>query len=294
MNVTIIGAGRIGAALGKIIGATGHKLKIWDNNPAKNLTGGTLAETTQDADLLFLCVPSWAVRSVASAAKLFLKQKTIIVSLAKGLETDSAKTMDLVLTETLPRDQIFFILGGPMLAENIEAGGLGLGVAASKNKDAFRTLQEIFDQTNIQLEYSPNPRAVAWAGALKNIYAAAMGLADGLSWSENAKGWLAAKSLREMAEVSKIVCGSVEEITSTAGLGDFIATAYSRNSGNRSQGEALATIGQTSKKSEGLNSLPLLNQVLAEKANQFKILKTLTQVIPNPTNLKNIFESLLH
>lgn len=293
MKVGIIGAGRIGLALKNIL-SLNHEVKTWDNDPAQNPAGAALAEVVAGADFLFLCVPSWSLRLASENIKSYLEPKTVIISLAKGLEEDSLKTTDAVLAESLPPGQTFFIMGGPLLAENLNSHGLGFGVAASVDKTAYPEIIELFKDTNIVLEYSKTPAAVAWAGVLKNIYATLIGVADGLNWSENAKGWLIAQSVSEMAMTADKLGLPANTIISTAGLGDFIATGFCQKSNNRSCGESIAKNGTVpTKKNEGLNSAPLLAKLLEDKAGDFKLLKALNNIIASPQNAKDILETII-
>lgn len=94
-KIAIIGAGRIGKAIGKEVGADYYIDK---------------GDAWQKADIYFLCIPSWEVNNI----KL---PQGIIISLIKGLVDGQS------MAEYL-KNYNFSILGGPMMAE--EEGKIGV------------------------------------------------------------------------------------------------------------------------------------------------------------------------
>ncbi len=289
-NIGIIGAGRIGSALGKILSGAGNNVKKYDSDPSKSTDD--ISAVADSADFLFLCVPSWGFREAVESVKPNLDPKTIAVSLTKGIEETSFKTSDALLEEILPKNQAYLILGGPLIAENIAKDEIGIGVAASKKKQNFESLAELFKGTNIFLEYSPNPASVALAGVLKNIYATLAGIAEGVGMNRNFLGYLVSKSIQEMAKISLALCGEKETALGTAGVGDLIATSFSENSKNRSSGIEIAKSNPIPK-SEGIVSLPLINKKLGKDAKDFKLLSALTDIIENKKDPKTELMDLL-
>ena len=290
-NIGIIGAGRIGNALEKILAKAGHSVSKWDKDPQR-CGPADIGSVVNGADFLFLCVPSWGFREAVESVKPNLDPKTIIVSLTKGMEETSLKTADALLEEILPKNQAYIILGGPLIAENIAKDEIGIGVAASKKKQNFESLAELFKGTNIFLEYSPNPASVALAGVLKNIYATLIGIAEGIGVNGNFSGYLISKSIQEMVKISLALCGEKETALGTAGVGDLIATSFSENSKNRSSGIEIAKSNPIPK-SEGIVSLPLINKKLGKDAKDFKLLSALTDIIENKKDPKTELMDLL-
>jgi glycerol-3-phosphate dehydrogenase (NAD(P)+) len=192
--------------------------------------------------------------AIMSAAPL-LKPGCPLISFAKGIDAKSEKTMPELFTELAPAHPLATI-GGPMLAEEISGGGNAAAVIASKDENFRAALHNLFSSPQFRAEPSADPESVAWAGVLKNIYAFALGIADGLKVSDNEKGWLAAKAIDEMAGLATIVGADPAIILGTAGVGDFIATGYSQHSRNRQAGDEIVATGTCKVPGEGLMSLP--------------------------------------
>jgi glycerol-3-phosphate dehydrogenase (NAD(P)+) len=80
---------------------------------------------------------------------------------------------------------------------------------------------------------------VELGGALKNIYAIAAGISDGLGLGDNAKSALVTRSLAEMIRLGTALGGQQETFYGLSGLGDLIVTCFSIHSRNRGLGERL-------------------------------------------------------
>lgn len=290
-STVIIGLGEMGSALGTILKNKNIPVDFWDKNIEVVKDQKTLAEIIPSADFLFFCVPSSAMIEAVKATLPFLGPQTIIISLAKGIEGPSKDTMDKLLEKLLPNGQNFIILSGPMLAEELSAGMNSVAIAGTKNKISFEKLSELFENTNLFLEYSDDVHSVALAGVLKNIYAITLGVADGLKWGENQKGWLISKSLQEMAQLMILLGGKKEIIYGPAGLGDLMATGCSPYSSNHKVGEEVVKTGQYLV-SEGSKSLPIIIDLINANKEGFKILFALNKVLLEKQDAKTIFGQL--
>lgn len=292
--MVIIGAGRIGTAIKSILKDKGIKTGLWDKDQSKVSNQKRLSEIVPNAGFLFLCVPSWAVRNVMMSAVEHLNKETIVISLAKGIEKKTLKTMDEIFKEVLPAKQPFAVLGGPMLAEELSRGKKGIGMVGSSTRTVFNRLVELFSCTNLCLEYSADAHGVALAGVLKNVYAIGLGACDTLGLGRNLKGWFAQKALSEMSEIIKILGGKRDTAYSVAGIGDLIATGFSPSSHHRQIGKDLVRTGHTNQQSEGLISMPSLFALLGKKAEEFLLLKTLGKVIMQKQNVGRVVAGIFN
>jgi len=96
-----------------------------------------------------------------------------------------------------------------------------------------------------------DPIGVELAGALKNVYAIAAGISDGLGFLNNTRAGLITRCLAEMTRVGCAYGASPLTFLSLAGVGDLFLTCSSRNSRNYTvgyrlgQGEKLSVIIET-------------------------------------------------
>lgn len=291
LNIVILGAGEIGRAIAFVLKKTGAHIELWDKDLSRVPRQKKLSTIVPMADYLFLCVPSQAVRSAAGSVLPFLKKKTGVICLSKGIEVKSRKFMSEVLAKVLPVGQPFALCGGPMLAEEILKGKFGVAVLATKNAAAFKKLVQLFSGSALRLEVTNDLIGVAASGVLKNVYAMILGMASGLGWSSNVEAWLVSQCLTEMEKITNKFGGKTETVCYTAGLSDLIATGFSPCSRNRTTGVAIIKTGRGGLNGEGEISFSALWRRLGFSARKYPLLIMLRKILVNHQNAKRHFEN---
>jgi glycerol-3-phosphate dehydrogenase (NAD(P)+) len=293
-RVAIVGAGEIGTALAYLIRKSGRSVELWDKDATKVPDQKPLAEIIPGASAVFLGVPSWAMRPALGSLKPLLTAGTVVVSLAKGIEHETKKTMDGVMAELLPAGVPAALLGGPMLAKELKQDMIGAAVIATERQDDFDRVRALFaGAPTIRLEWSSDLRLTALLGVLKNVYAVGLGIVDGLGWGMNAQGWFTARAIREMDAIVTALHGVPNAVCGSAGVGDYVATGFSSYSRNRGFGHGIVLNGVCDLRSEGCISLPSLLSLVDGRLAEFRILTTLNQVLYEKADVKAAFERLL-
>ena len=292
-QVTFVGYGKIGSALAHLMGNRA-RVCAWDKDP-KKIIGGvqSMEEAVQEADVIFLCVPSWVIRDVANELSELISKQTVVICLAKGLEVGTQKTMDVVLQESLKPDQPSGVMGGPLLADELLMDLPGVGVVGAKDRFVFEAIEPLFAGSTLCLEYMNDSTAVALASVLKNIYAVALGIAEGLGWGWNGKGWLAARGLEEMTDIIEQLHGDVFVVRGSSGAGDFLATAMSPSSFNRETGRKIAQTGECKTPSEGCRAIESVLALLGSARPNLPILFALDRIINQHEHPNDVFQTLL-
>jgi len=135
-------------------------------------------------------------------------------------------------------------LSGPSFAQEVAAGLPTALVAASPSPEVRQALVTAFHCDHVRVYENEDMVGVEVGGALKNIYAIAAGLCDGLALGQNARAALITRSLAEMTRLGVALGAKVETFMGLSGLGDLVLTATGDLSRNRRVGLAL-TQGQT-------------------------------------------------
>ncbi len=295
MKIAFIGAGEIGTAMFDLIK---HKndldIFIYDKDESLVPDQISLPETVEGADVVFVCIPSKFVRNVVEEFAEYLSKDAVVVSISKGIEIKSKKTMDQVLEEVLPAGNGYALLSGPMLGEELSDGLIGAAVIASKSEKIQKIIADIFDDTNLKTTTSKFVRGVALTGVLKNVYAIAFGMFESLCYGTNAKGWLFATAIEEMSVMIDLLGAEKEAAYGMSGLGDLIATGFSPYSTNFTLGYELARGEGKDISSEGLISLPSIMDLLEEKFDQFPVAVAVKQIVLDQKDAKDIFDELLY
>jgi glycerol-3-phosphate dehydrogenase (NAD(P)+) len=288
-RVLIMGAGELGTALARVLRKKrGVRIDQWDKDPSRTPRRRPLADLVPRADFVLLAVPSRAMRNAAISIRRFLRRRTIAVSFAKGLEK-TGRTMDEVLAATLPKRQPFAIVSGPMLAEELMRGKRGRGLCAATPPTARQSIVTLFRGTRISLAGTSNLHALALAGVLKNIYALALGIADGLGWSAAQKRRLTKRALGEMGNILATLARGKALARGAAGRDDLATTGYSKYSRNRLAGERMAQKRGVDRGSEGVVSLAPLLRLLGRHAAHFPLLRAIRKITAGEKSARETF-----
>ncbi len=285
-NIGIIGAGAIGQALAKAF-SKANEINFWDIDKSK-CSVESQQQLVDKSHIIFLGVPSWAVKEIAESIKT--NEPKIVITVAKGVEK-GFETMAEVLSKASNDTYTTGVLYGPMLADELSSRKPTSSILATQNEESFNQVQSLANN-NFELIHSKDMQSVALCGSLKNIYAVAFGLCDGLNLGSNAKGVLATKVIAEMQNVLAKLNADPNVSLSLAGIGDLLATGFSELSFNHRTGLSIAKGEKVDKhSSEGVNALMEIGSVV--DVNEFAILSSLTQIINQKQNATTFEEIIL-
>lgn len=254
-NISIIGSGSWGVALAVHIAKLGHNVKIWSyakeeadliNNerkckflpeitlPDNIICTLSFEECVKDTDYIFHVTPSKVVRNTVKQYKDFVKNQPIIMC-SKGFETETLNTLDQIIEEELPNNQVA-VFSGPSHAEEVSRAVPTAMVLASKNNKLLSELQEMLMNENMRIYLSNDVKGVELGGALKNIIAFCAGILVGMELGDNSFAALLTRGLTEIARLGSALGGKTETFYGLSGLGDLVVTCSSKFSRNRKAG----------------------------------------------------------
>ena len=259
-HVGVIGAGSWGTALSLLLHGNGLPVTMWGHD-AKHiadirarrentvcLPGVALPDTLCltgnlgdmcECDLLLLVTPSKAIREVAARLSAAGPgSEAALLSCTKGVERGSGKRMSEVIAEHFPKHPLA-ALSGPSHAEEVSRKMPTCVVIASKDAEVAQRLQRAFTAPFFRAYTSDDIAGVELGGALKNIYALAAGVSDGLGLGDNAKAALVTRALVELGRLGVALGGKRETFMGLSGVGDLMVTCFSQHSRNRAVGERL-------------------------------------------------------
>ncbi len=294
MNVTIIGAGSWGTALGLVLFENKHRVKLWtieqstiddvknkrENSrylpgvqiPDQILFTKDLEEALKDAELIVNAVPSQVTRKVVPQVTAILPGNDLYwVTVSKGIENNTYKRISEVISEVgnIPSDRIV-ALSGPSHAEEVSRKVPTAVVAACKNLDTARLVQKTFMTPFFRVYASDDIIGVELGGALKNIIALAAGICDGAGFGDNTKAALMTRGLVEINRMGAALGARPNTFAGLSGMGDLIVTCMSRHSRNRHVGEK---IGKGRKLQEVLDEMVMVAEGVKTTLSAYELAK---------------------
>ncbi len=269
----------MGTALAKLLAETGREVRIWVREPEiaeeieRNHTNGTfldgfdlprtLSATTSfdsaldGASVAISAVPSQFSRGVWERAARSLSDRTAVVSASKGVEKGSAKLVSEVLADVIPGDgdrRLAFV-SGPSFAVEVASGSPTAVVAASRNQELVERVQRLLSTGSFRVYTTDDVVGVELGGALKNVIALAVGMAEGMGLGHNTRAALITRGLAEISRLA-VACGaSPLTLAGLAGVGDLVLTCTGHLSRNLQVGMRL---GRGEKLEEILSAMKMV------------------------------------
>jgi glycerol-3-phosphate dehydrogenase (NAD(P)+) len=252
-RIGVLGAGAWGTALAAALAAK-HAVTLWARDAAqaeaigrarenvRYLPGIALPESLavsaawpQRPHLLVVATPVAGLREVLPRCS-----GTPLLWLCKGFEAGTGLLPHQVVAEVLGARAACGALSGPSFALEV-ARGLPCALTLASNNAAFAiAAARIVHGGRLRVYHSTDLAGVEVGGAVKNVMAIAVGIADGLGLGHNARAALITRGLAEITRLGVALGGRAETFMGLAGAGDLILTATGDLSRNRQVGLALA------------------------------------------------------
>jgi glycerol-3-phosphate dehydrogenase (NAD(P)+) len=283
-RVAVLPAGSWGTAFGMVMADAGTEVVLWTRraelavaleerheNP-EYLPGVELPESlraTSDAgaaldgaQVVVLAVPSQTLRSNLERWTPMLPADCVLVSLMKGVELGTTKRMSEVIAEvTGAGPERIAVISGPNLAPEIAQRQPSASVVACVEEAVAEKLQQICLTAYFRPYTNVDVVGVELGGAVKNVIALAVGMADGMGFGDNSKASIITRGLAEITRLGMALGADATTFSGLAGVGDLVATCMSPLSRNRTFGESLGrgmtleeVIGATRQTAEGVKS----------------------------------------
>lgn len=265
MNICVLGAGTWGTALASVLALNGHRTVLWSAIPAEldalletrthpNLPGAVIPDSiifekdaeaaARGARMILFVTPSSFIRQTAAKFAPYIEEGAILVSAAKGIESDTLSCMTEIIEGVVKsvRPELSFTvaaLSGPTHAEEV-ARCLPTSIVAACEDEAISTeIADAFRGSCMRVYTNTDVTGVELAGSLKNIVAIAAGILRGMGLGDNALAMLMTRGAAEITRMGLAMGCKRRTFMGLAGIGDLIVTCTSRHSRNNRCGEMI-------------------------------------------------------
>ena len=240
-----------------------------------------ISEVAQNSDVIIIAIPSEYVNSEMKKINIDISEKIIICAL-KGLVQETnllfGKHMNKFFNVS---NNNFLVIGGPCHAEEVALEKLSYLTIGSSNIKLCKKISNDFSCKYINVKASDDVVGIEYASMLKNIYALAVGISNGLGYGDNYQSVLMSNSIKEMKRFISKRHKIKRNINNSAYLGDLLVTGYSTFSRNRMFGNMIGK-GYTVKAAQLEMKMVAEGYIATKKAfllNQDSINKTNTPII---------------
>lgn len=256
------------------------------------------AAATDSADCWIVAVPTAFLRTTMVRFREFAGRDVPVVSLTKGIETETFHRPSEILADTLGMSRVV-VVSGPSHAEEVARGMPTSVVAASPDAALAGWVQDQLGGERFRVYTNTDLIGVELAGALKNVLGIAAGACDGLHFGDNAKAALLTRGLVEMTRFAVAHGAEPATFTGLAGVGDLITTCFSSHGRNRrvgerlARGESLEAIVSGPQVAEGVYTARSVNERARRMGLDVPIMTGVYQVLYEGRSPRDVVQDLL-
>ena len=260
MKICVAGDGAWGTALAVNAIENNHKVVLWGTFPeyleqmktsgenTKFLHGVKLPDALEfeadislalaDCSIIICATPTQYLRGVLKKMAGHVPADAVIVNVAKGIELDSWLRISEIIGQELGKVN-YVDLSGPSHAEEVARKVPTAVTAAGENIEHAKFVQQALMNSKFRVYTSTDVIGLELGGAIKNVFAIAAGIIDGMKLGDNPKAALMARGIAEMSRLGEALGGKRATFSGLSGIGDLIVTCCSGHSRNRHVGEEL-------------------------------------------------------
>jgi glycerol-3-phosphate dehydrogenase (NAD(P)+) len=258
-RAAVLGTGSWGTTFAAVLADAGCDVVLWgrreevcrqiteDHRNEAYLPGVQLPDTVsattdpalalRGASVVAVAVPAQSARATLTPLRDLLEPDAVVVSLMKGVELNSDRRMSEVIQEALdlPADRVA-VVSGPNLAREIAEHQPTATVVASTSADTARQVAAACASAYFRPYTNTDVVGVELCGAVKNIIAVAVGIAQGRGFRYNTTATVITRGLVEITRLGLALGADAETFAGLAGMGDLVATCTSPLSRNHTLG----------------------------------------------------------
>lgn len=190
-------------------------------------------EVVRNCDTLIFVTPSPYLKNHLKKLKEKLHNKFVITAI-KGIVPDE----NLICSEyfrqvfNVPDDNLA-VLGGPSHAEEVALGRLTYLTIGCTDEEKAANFADLIASSYVKTKTNSDVIGIEYASVLKNVYAIASGICNGLKYGDNFQSVLVSNAVKEMSRFLNAVYPIERNVYDSVYLGDLLVTSYSNFSRNR-------------------------------------------------------------
>ncbi len=322
-RAAVLGTGSWGTAFAATMADAGTAVTMWARRPEvvaqinagsnedylagirlpQGITATTsAAEALEGVEIVVLAVPSQTLRENLAGWVGLIPEDASVVSLMKGIELGTTKRMSEVIAEVagIGAERIV-VVSGPNLAREIAEKHPAASVVACADAATAEKVATACATGYFRPYTNADVIGTELGGALKNVVALAVGMAEGMGMGDNTKASLITRGLAETARLGAALGADPRTLMGLAGVGDLIATCMSPLSRNRTFGVNLGqgmsvdeVVRRTSQTAEGVKSCQSILELGRDHGVDMPIVEAVVGVVRSTIAPRDLVTSLMN
>ncbi len=190
-------------------------------------------EAVNTCQTLIFVIPSPYLKGHLKKLKTRLRDKFVVVAI-KGIVPDENLVCSEYMNQMygIPDDNIA-VISGPSHAEEVALRRLTYLTVGCTDLNKAEAFANLIASDYIKTKTSNDVLGIEYASVLKNVYAIAAGICNGLKYGDNFQAVLMTNATQEMLHFLQTVNPVDFLITDSVYMGDLLVTGYSNFSRNR-------------------------------------------------------------
>lgn len=263
MEIAVIGGGSWATALVKILSEKDLKIKWWlrnkesvnyikkfGHNPnylsdiqinLKKVKPDTnISKVLENTSVVIFAVPSAFLRPVLNEiSPKALVGKTVVSAIKGMVPSDNCLITDYIHRHfEVPLEKLC-IIAGPCHSEEIAMERYSYLTLGCEHPEQAEFVADLLRCRFVKTQAATDLYGIEYSAIMKNIFAVAAGIANGLNYGDNFRSVLIANAMQEIKRFLDTVYPCERDLNHSAYLGDVLVTAYSQFSRNRTFGNMI-------------------------------------------------------
>lgn len=194
----------------------------------------------RSCNTIFIVTPSPYFKGYMKKVRKSALKGKLLVNAIKGVVPDD----NILVTSYLQKEydipkNLVSVVSGPCHAEEVVRNRRSYLTVAAYDRLQAEELANALRNPYVNCVTTHDVVGVQYASVLKNIYAIAAGICNGLQYGDNFQSVLVSNAIAEMNTFVNAVHLVDRVITDSVYLGDLLVTAYSQHSRNRTFGNLI-------------------------------------------------------
>lgn len=255
LKIGVIGAGSMGTAISQTLSENDNHILLYARDKDvcneinlkhyntkyypniklnDNIRGINDFNELKNANIIFLCIPSSTMREITVELNKIISDKCILVTTAKGLESNTNKSMTEIIEEIIKRPAV--ALSGPNIASEMVKHLSTATTIACSDENYLKIVKEALETKKFKVNANNDIIGTEFCGVIKNVLAISQGICEGLNINDNARFALFTKSYTETKDIIEELGGKRDTVDDYCGFGDIITASTLSVSRNHTLG----------------------------------------------------------